>query len=173
MSSRSTLRIILTAMFAALICVATMFTQIPILIPGAGGYANAGDGLMLTAAFLLPPGCAAIAGGVGSMLSDLLTGYMTYVPGTLVVKGVATLIAALICRKSFRFSRLTGAILGELFMVAGYLLYESFFLSYGAGALGSVLPNLGQGLVGIIIGMALTPFFTRSHDITELLKKME
>ena len=53
MSSRSTLRIILTAMFAALICVATMFTQIPILIPGAGGYANAGDGLMLTAAFLL------------------------------------------------------------------------------------------------------------------------
>ena len=66
MSSRSTLRIILTAMFAALICVATMFTQIPILIPGAGGYANAGDGLMLTAAFLLPPGCAAIAGGVAA-----------------------------------------------------------------------------------------------------------
>ena len=171
MSSRSTLRIILTAMFAALICVATMFIRIP--TPGTGGYANAGDGLMLTAAFLLPPGCAAIAGGVGSMLSDLLTGYRTSVPGTLVVKGVATHIAALICRRSFRFSRLTGAILCELFMVAGYLLYESLLLSYGAGALASVPANLAQGAVGVVIGMALTPFFTRSRDITELLKKME
>ena len=140
MSSRSTLRIILTAMFAALICVATMFIRIP--TPGTGGYANAGDGLMLTAAFLLPPGCAAIAAGVGSMLSDLLAGYMSYVPGTLVIKGVATLIAALICRRSFRFSRLTGAILCELFMVAGYLLYESLLLSYGAGALASVPARL-------------------------------
>ena len=166
MSSRSTLRIILTAMFAALICVATMFIRIP--TPGTGGYANAGDGLMLTAAFLLPPGCAAIAAGVGSMLSDLLAGYMSYVPGTLVIKG-----AALICRRSFRFSRLTGAILCELFMVAGYLLYESLLLSYGAGALASVPANLAQGAVGVVIGMALTPFFTRSHDITELLKKME
>ena len=126
MSSRSTLRIILTAMFAALICVATMFIRIP--TGSTGGYANAGDGLMLTAAFLLPPGCAAIAAGVGSMLSDLLAGYMSYVPGTLVIKGAATLIAALICRRSFRFSRLTGAILCELFMVAGYLLYESLLL---------------------------------------------
>lgn len=171
MSSRSTLRIILTAMFAALICVATMFIRIP--TPGTGGYANAGDGLMLTAAFLLPPGCAAIAAGVGSMLSDLLAGYMSYVPGTLVIKGAATLIAALICRRSFRFSRLTGAILCELFMVAGYLLYESLLLSYGAGALASMPANLAQGAVGVVIGMALTPFFTRSRDITELLKKME
>ena len=38
MSSRSTLRIILTAMFAALICVATMFIRIP--TPGTGGYAK-------------------------------------------------------------------------------------------------------------------------------------
>ena len=43
--------LILAAMFAALICVATMFIRIP--TPGTGGYANAGDGLMLTAAFLL------------------------------------------------------------------------------------------------------------------------
>ena len=107
MSSHSTLRIILTAMFAALICVATMFIRIP-------------------------------------------------TPG-----------------RSFRFSRLTGAILCELFMVAGYLLYESLLLSYGAGALASVPANLAQGAVGVVIGMALTPFFTRSHDITELLKKME
>ena len=171
MSSRSTLRIILTAMFAALICVATMFIQIP--TGSTGGYANAGDGLMLTAAFLLPPGCAAIAAGVGSMLSDLLAGYTAYVPGTLVIKGAATLIAALICRRSFRFSRLTGAILCELFMVVGYLLYESLLLSYGAGALSSVPANLAQGAVGVVIGLALTPFFTRSHDITELLKKME
>ena len=171
MSSRSTLRIVLTSMFAALICVATMFIRIP--TPGTGGYANAGDGIMLTAAFLLPPGCAAIAAGVGSMLSDLLAGYMSYVPGTLVVKGLATLIAALICRKSFPFARLTGAVLCELFMVAGYLLYESLLLSYGAGALASVPANLAQGAVGVIISMVLTPFFTRSHDITDLLKKME
>ena len=102
MSSRSTLRIILTAMFAALICVATMFTRIP--TPGTGGYANAGDGLMLTAAFLLPPGCAAIAAGVGSMLSDLLAGYMSYVPGTLVIKGVMALVAALMYEKMGRTS---------------------------------------------------------------------
>lgn len=126
-------------MFAALVCVATMLIHIP--TPGTGGYVNLGDGVLLTGAFLMPPWLAVAAAGIGSMLADILAGYMVYAPGTLIVKGVTALIAALIFRgavlekKAPTLRRLIAAIVAEVFMAAGYLLYESVFLSYGAGAL--------------------------------------
>lgn len=69
MKGSSTFRIVLTALFAALICVATMLVQIP--IPATGGYANLGDGVILICAFLMHPLYAVIAAGLGSFLADI------------------------------------------------------------------------------------------------------
>lgn len=176
MSRNSTLKIVFTAMFAALVCVATMLIHIP--TPGTGGYVNLGDGVLLAGAFLLPTGLGVAAAGIGSMLADLLAGYMVYAPGTLIVKGLSAFIAAALFRAAFLqkrpalLRRLIAAIVAELFMVAGYLLYESTFLSYGAGALASVPANLVQGAVGVVIALALTAFFSTSHEINELMKKL-
>ena len=78
----STFKIVITALFAALICVSTMIVQIP--IPATGGYANLGDGIILICACLLHPVYAVIAAGLGSVLADLLAGYVAYAPATLI-----------------------------------------------------------------------------------------
>ena len=171
----STFRIILTALFAALICVATMLVQIP--IPATGGYANLGDGIILICAFLMHPPYAVIAAGLGSMLADLLTGYIAYVPGTLLIKAGAALIAAWV------FNRFSGrkthvlaivilaSILAEAFMVLGYFFYEAIVMGMGLGAAGAVIGNIGQGAVGCIIACIASPVLIRSDKIHELMEK--
>ena len=84
--------LILAAMFAALTCVATMIIHIPSPI---GGYFNLGDCMVLLSAFVLGPVWGTAAGGIGSALADVICGYFIYAPGTLVIKALMALAAAL------------------------------------------------------------------------------
>ena len=90
------IKLVLAALFAALTCVATMLIHIP--MPATNGYINLGDGMVLLGAFLLGPAYGFAAGGLGSMLADLLLGYASYAPGTFIIKGLTALVAALILR---------------------------------------------------------------------------
>ncbi|MBO5489614.1 MAG: ECF transporter S component, partial [Eubacterium sp.] len=78
-------KIALTALFAALTCVATMVIRIP--VPATGGYLNLGDGFVILCGILLGPAYGFLAAGIGSGLADLLAGYTQYVPGTFLIKG--------------------------------------------------------------------------------------
>lgn len=82
------------AVFAALICAATLAVQIP--TPMTGGYVNVGDCFVLVSAWCLGPWYGFAAGGIGSMLADLLSGYAHYIPGTLLIKGLMATVAALL-----------------------------------------------------------------------------
>lgn len=177
MKHTSTYKIVLTALFAALICVATMIVQIP--IPATGGYANLGDGVILMCAFLMNPVYALIAAGLGSMLADVLAGYMSYALGTLVIKAGVALIATLIynrfgrnasARKAF-VTMIVAAVLAEIFMVLGYFFYEAVCLGIGSGAAGAIIGNVGQGAVGVIVACVVTPVLLRSHEVSELMDK--
>ena len=177
MKRNATLKIVLTALFAALICVATMLVQIS--IPATGGYANLGDGVILLCAFLMNPLCAVTAAGLGSMLADVLTGSMSFAPGTLVIKAGVALIAALIfnrfgrgqsARKAFAV-QLASAVAAEVFMVLGYFFYEAVILGGGIGAAGGILGNVGQGAVGVVVAMVLTPILSRSREVMEMMDK--
>lgn len=178
MKKMSTFKIVMTSLFAALICVATMLVQIP--IPATGGYANLGDGVILICAFLVSPLCAVTAAGLGSLLADVLAGYLAYAPGTLVIKAGVALIAALLFR---RFGKnqsakralavmILSAILAEAFMVLGYLFYEAVLLGFGGGAAAAIPGNIGQGAVGTIIACIVAPVLTRSHEVTEMMEKL-
>ena len=116
--------LVYTAMLMALCCVATLVIKIPTV---TGGYLNAGDIVVVLAALLAGPLYGGVAAGFGSGLADVISGYMSYAPGTLVVKGCAAVVAALIfraCRKkSFCFALLS-AICGEIIMVLGYFVFE-------------------------------------------------
>ena len=68
------LQLCLTAVFMALICVATMVIQIPIPL----GYAHLGDCMILLATYLLGPVAGMLASGIGSAMADILTGYANY-----------------------------------------------------------------------------------------------
>lgn len=173
-NSRS-FRIIVTSMFAALVCVSTIFLQIA---SPAGGYLNLGDALVLMSAYLLGPVFGTAAAGIGSALADLLTGYAYYAPGTLIIKAGIALSASLLLRMTdAKFARLprplrlaSCAVPGELFMVAGYLVYAWVFLGHGPGAIATIPGNLAQGLVGIIIACLLTPVIEKPREIREMLE---
>lgn len=74
----------------ALVFIAT--SSISIYIPATRGYFNLGDSMIFLTSLLFGPLVGCIAGGVGSMLSDLFLGYTVYAPATLVVKGVEGLV---------------------------------------------------------------------------------
>ena len=87
--------LVLTALFTALGYVATRLLIVP---SPTGGYMNLGDAVVLLGAYLLGPVYGAIAGGLGPALADLLSGYPAWVPGTLVIKALMGLTAALLYR---------------------------------------------------------------------------
>ena len=160
MKNRHLRKTVQAALFAALTCIATMLIQIP--VPSTGGYLNLGDAVILLGALLLGPAYGFAAGGLGSMLADLLSGYAQYAPGTLVVKGLCALVAALLWKKlSAVFPRTPVATLAaacasaELVMVFGYFVYEAFLLGYGIAAIAAVPGNLIQGAAGVILAVPL------------------
>ena len=87
-------KIIMSALFAALACVATMSIRIP--TPGTGGYIHPGDAVVILSGIVLGPLWGLLAGGIGSALADLLGGYFIYVPITFIIKGMVALTAGLI-----------------------------------------------------------------------------
>lgn len=156
---------VLTAMFTALICAATCVIQIP--TPVTSGYVNVGDCFVLAAGWFLGPWYGLFAGGVGSALADLISGYPHYIPGTFVIKGLMAMAAALLSRKlpaklPSRVGRLIGALAAELIMVSGYFLYAWAILGKAVtAALTSIPSNLLQGTVGIVGGMMLIEVLDR------------
>jgi uncharacterized membrane protein len=86
-----------TAVMTALVALATMMIQIP--IPATKGLFNLGDSMVYVSALLFGPYVGAFAGGVGSMLSDVLTGYVIYAPATLVIKGVEGFVVGLLSQR--------------------------------------------------------------------------
>ena len=79
-NSNKTLRIVLTALMAAMACVATMVIKIP--IPATGGYINLGDSIVLLSGVVLGPVYGGLAAGLGSALADLRGGYGVFAPAT-------------------------------------------------------------------------------------------
>lgn len=164
MVSTQTKRLVFTAMLTALTCVATMVIQIP---SGTTGYKNLGDCFVLLSGWLLGPIYGTLAGGIGSAMADLLTGYYHYIPGTLIVKGASAFVAAILYRLLKRIlndkynfpTMLISGIPAEMVMVCGYFLYAGLILGKGlmgeAGAIMSVPGNLIQGTMGIIAAIAV------------------
>lgn len=165
------IRLCTAAMFAALICVATMLIQIPSPL---NGYVNFGDCFILVAAWVLGPVWGFAAGGIGSALADLFTGYVHYVPGTFIIKGLIAVAAALICRaiasKSDKLrlpAYILGAAVGEIIMVGGYYLYSATFLGKGfAGAAASVPGNLVQGVFGLVCGVVIIKIIAKTRVLS-------
>ena len=92
MSDKKIRFMVTAAVMAALTYVATTVVRIP---APTGGYVHMGDGLVLLCGWILGPWWGGAAAGIGSMLVDLLGGYMSFVPGTLVIKFLDAMAAAL------------------------------------------------------------------------------
>ncbi len=173
--SKRLINLVFGALLAALCCVSTMIIQIP---TPTGGFVNLGDVVIILAAWLLSPVYAVLSAALGSMLADILAGYAQYAPATFVIKGLMALVAwgvfrisdKIVQKKpklSFLFTALS-ALCAEALMVLGYFIFEAFLLHYGMGALASVVPNLMQGLAGILGGTILTELINRTSPKSKL-----
>ena len=157
-----TRKIVITALMASLTCVATMVIKVPSPL---NGYLNLGDCIVLLCGWLLSPWYAFFAAGVGSALSDLLSGYIAYAPATLVIKGLMALAAffcfALIKKSGKLVPRLVGGVLAETLMVTGYFVFEGFMYGFVPSAV-NIPANSVQGVAGLVIGLALIAVFEKA-----------
>lgn len=161
---------------AAVIMVATMIMQFP--IPALkNGYIHMGDGAIMAAAMIIGP-FAAISAGLGSALADLLSGFATYAPATLLIKGCMGLIAGLAFKRKPDMPVYQAGLwfaLCEGVMIAGYFIFESLFYALttapfnligGAAAAAVALPfNVIQGLAGVVLGLATYPLAARLRNM--------
>ena len=104
-------KIVMTALFAALACVATMSIRIP--TPGTGGYIHPGDAIVILSGVVLGPSYGLLAAGIGSAMSDLLGGYFVYVPITFVIKGLIALFSGLVYQKIAKDSKIMNFIVTD------------------------------------------------------------
>lgn len=163
-------KLAVTALFMALTMVATMFIRIPLPL----GYVNLGDAFVLLSVFVLGPVYGTIASGVGSGLADLF-GYITYAPGTLIIKSAMAFVAWLAYQaliKTFKrkvFAEIIAGVLGVAVMAFGYFLYETLLFTTVGVALVNVPWNLLQGASGIVISIMLM----RVLSATNILEKIK
>lgn len=163
-------KIVMTALFAALACVATMSIRIP--TPGTSGYIHPGDAVVILAGIILGPVYGLLAGGIGSAMADLLGGYFIYVPITFAIKGLIALFAGLVFQKIGKESKsryvavLLGGVIDIVLVAGGYFICEYFL--YGASAAASIPANIVQGVGGLILSFVLYPVLMAIPDVKQL-----
>lgn len=172
MSSKiSTREIVLTALFAALTCVATMVIRIP--TPATSGYIHPGDALVILCGLILGPRYGFLAAGLGSCAADLFGGYFLYVPATFVIKGLIAYFTAKVANrlpdttKGHLSGVIAGGIIDIIFVCGGYFVFEYFI--YGLAAAASIPSNAIQGVSGLIIAFVLSPVLSAIPNVKQLM----
>lgn len=156
----------LLAFYTGLVAVSTfIFT---VYVPATRGYFNIGESMVYIVALLAGPYVGAFAGGVGSMIADLILGYFFFAPATLVIKGVEGGVLGLLASKKPQlrpqYWRLLSLIVGVILSSSVYLLGSTYYVGSSEISLG--LPGFGASfivsmtqtiwaLIGLIIGVLI------------------
>lgn len=154
----STKKLCIMGLLVALTCIATMIIQFP--IPATQGYVNIGDSIVLISAVFFGPQVGFVAGGLGSGLADLLSGYPQWAIATFIIKGVEGYVAGKIAHKysvSKNFINLytaVAAVIAMIIMVVGYFIGGSI-LEGIAASIGSVISNVMQAVASLVIFFVL------------------
>ncbi len=155
-------RVASVAIMAAVTTVLTRVVQVPL---PARGDINLGDVAVVFTAITLGPFSAAIAGGLGTALADLLSGpYAFWAPISLLVHGVQGLLVGLIAgvRPGNVGLQILGGIVGVAIMAGGYL-GAGLFIEGPGPSLTEVPGNLIQGGVGVVLGLLVSAAVLRAY----------
>jgi len=145
----------LIGLFAALTIVLTIIIQIP--VPATSGYINIGDAAVMLSGLLFGPAIGGIAGGLGSALADIITGYAFYAPWTLIIKGFEGFLAGFISRRDrfTYFDIIACFLVAGPWMIAGYFMIETLLFS-SAAAMVELPLNTIQFSVGGVIALPVS-----------------
>ena len=173
-------KLVITALMAALTCVMTLVVQIPMPL---GGYVNLGDGvILLLSAVILGPLYGALAGAIGACLADIISGFAIYAPGTFVIKALIAVVAFYVYKAidkhikntSITFvAKLVAGVLGEIVMVAGYFVYDATVMGYGLAAASGLVGNSIQGVIAVVVFVALGEVITRNKALKKFIYEIK
>ena len=162
-SSDRTLRIVIAAMFAAMIAVMTAFVQIK---TPTGGYVHLGDSMIYLAASFLPMPYAILAAAIGGGIADLLV-YPETIIYTIIIKAINAVVFSAKDDKLLTKRNALMTIPSGLVTVVGYslsklirqLLAGDSFHSAVVNALWKIPENgiqaIASALIFIVIALAL------------------
>ena len=147
----------------AWICVTALFMGLNVAfssfgIPVPGGHLYLCDIVICTAALILDPLAAFLAGGVGSFIGDFLF-YPLPMFVSLVVHGLQAVVISVcvhhIWKNQPSFGAVIGLILGSVVMVTGYFLGKTFVYSTFEYALMKLPYEILQAVIGAAAALLL------------------
>lgn len=153
-------KLVMTSLCVALVLAMTL---IHLNVPATnGGYIHPGDAMIYASAYLLGGPAAALAGGLGSLIADLVLGAAVYAPASLIIKALMGLVAGILMsgHRASMLRRVLGCVLASLIMVAGYAAFEGLFFGW-AYAVSAIPMNLVQAVGGVAIGLPLIYLLAR------------
>lgn len=158
-------RLVRIALAIAVVCVSTIAIQIPIPL----GYMHLGNCCILLISVYEDKMTGALAGGIGSALADLISGYPQWIIPTLLIKGIMGYAISYIAGQDGTRARINSirtfaaVFVGIMIMVVGYTLFGG--LLYGNFVAGlAQIPGLStEGVLGAILFYVLGNVFERGR----------
>ncbi len=168
----------MTAMFTALITVATAFIKVPSPV----GYTHAGDSMVYLSACVLPAPYGIIASALGGGLSDLIAGYPQWILPTMIIKALNA-VPFVLCRcflnkrnkdnKIINIPSVLMLVPTTFVTVFGY--FTANYLMYGIGgamaelAIWWVQPSMGA-VIFVTVALGLDAMNFKSKMLPRLLR---
>lgn len=165
--NKATQDLVMYGLFIALVCVMTMVVQVP--VPMTNGYIHLGDSCILLIAIFFGKKHGAIAGGIGSALADIFTGYAHWALFTLIIKALMGFVAGQLSdyrfekSKFFSVNTIISSVCTIAVMVIGYLIGGTILKGSFATALTSVPSNMIQGGLGTVLFFVIGKAFDKLH----------
>lgn len=150
-----TKNICLQGLMIALVTVSTMVLQVP--VSATNGYIHLGDSMILLISLFFGWRYGMVAGGVGSALADVLSGYAHWAPFTLIIKGLMGYLVGKLSHFSpqdphfLSVRNVFASIIGIIWMIVGYYFGGAALQKSFAVALTSIPENIVQGSAGFVI----------------------
>jgi uncharacterized membrane protein len=158
-------RIAVMAVCIAFVTVLVYIVQIP--IAATGGYWHPGAVAEMFVAMAFGPLVGMVAAGVGAAIADLLLGFPSFAPLTLIAHGAFGLLAGWLGWKKGWGGMIVGWVVGGLALVALYFAGEATVYGFGiAGALSELPLNLFQVGLGVL-GLLLFQLVKRAYPQIE------
>jgi uncharacterized membrane protein len=149
--------------------VAALIIAVPVPIPVTGGYVHPGAVAEVFLALAFGPVVGMLAAGLGAMTADLILGFASFAPLSLVAHGALGLLVGLIGWKQPLGRMALGWLAGGLALVALYFLGESTVYQLGVSvALAEVPLNALQVSLGVL-GLTLFRLVKAAYPQIELL----
>ena len=141
----------LIAIMTAVTTVLTMFVKIP---TPTRGYLNLSDTMIFFSSYAFGPWVGGIIGGLGPALSDLISGYPQWAIFTFIIDGLQAVLVGLLVREFKPANVVIGSLVAGVWKVFGYFIAGGILSGLGP-ALGEIIGNSFQMVVGLIVGFSL------------------